>query len=491
MPDHEFEKRIQEKMAELRVSPSVPVWDRVEKKLDEKEKRRRSLLWVPLLAAALLGFYFFIDSRTAIDRDLNENVEKTQETTKLPLAERKIRRHADKKSLNPQDRVIKDPELVLDTTARLSTASVNEPVTSHKPSLAAKPPHVFKQVEAGKLPRVEKQFSGAVEDESIPGTITKGLKETPEQAREHEWKENAGNPDRETMEETDKPVVHSMLKVSTAPFNKIDVFKQVRSPLAQQRVMKQALRRKKGWQFGLALNVGRSHVNNGKLANFLKSETVMDRSVAYLSNTLTAPANQQAGMGYIPPSRLKPGAALSAGGYVQKELSSKIRLSAGVNYKLYSSSNRIGTGKDSVLPATSSRNSLEKIMVYRTGNSGSYNNLFHYIELPVYVNGRLINGRFPIYWNTGISYSRLVASNALHYDGNYRLYYKDNKLLQKNQLNLQAGLTTEILSTSPHPLLLGPEFSYGLTSLFKANNADPKHFLFLGLKASMPLNNRF
>ena len=69
MPDHEFEKNIQDKMAEFRLPPSEPVWDKVEQQLNKKDKRRRGLLWLPFLLAAAAGIYFINDWRVSSKAD--------------------------------------------------------------------------------------------------------------------------------------------------------------------------------------------------------------------------------------------------------------------------------------------------------------------------------------------------------------------------------------------------------------------------------------
>jgi hypothetical protein len=82
----------------------------------------------------------------------------------------------------------------------------------------------------------------------------------------------------------------------------------------------------------------------------------------------------------------------------------------------------------------------------------------------------------------------LLSSNALHYDRNLRVYYKNNKLLQKNQFSLSAALATKLLAGTTNPLMVGPEFSYSLSNLLKYKDDNPKHFFYVGLKTSIALN---
>src|SRR4051812_1738250 len=54
MQDNEFEKQVHKKMEELKLPPSEAVWNRVEATLQEK-RRRRGLLWVPVIFLFIVG----------------------------------------------------------------------------------------------------------------------------------------------------------------------------------------------------------------------------------------------------------------------------------------------------------------------------------------------------------------------------------------------------------------------------------------------------
>ena len=46
MQEQNFEKQVQQKMEELNLTPSTPVWQRVEQEIRKKKDRRRLVLWV-------------------------------------------------------------------------------------------------------------------------------------------------------------------------------------------------------------------------------------------------------------------------------------------------------------------------------------------------------------------------------------------------------------------------------------------------------------
>ena len=49
-----FEKEVQQKMEELKLRPSEPVWEKIEMAITPERKRKRSILWLSL-AVLLLG----------------------------------------------------------------------------------------------------------------------------------------------------------------------------------------------------------------------------------------------------------------------------------------------------------------------------------------------------------------------------------------------------------------------------------------------------
>src|SRR6478672_5620829 len=50
---NEFEKQVQQKMDELKLVPSEPVWQKVEMQIRKKKDRRRLIFWIPFLGLML------------------------------------------------------------------------------------------------------------------------------------------------------------------------------------------------------------------------------------------------------------------------------------------------------------------------------------------------------------------------------------------------------------------------------------------------------
>ena len=55
MQDQNFEKQVKQKMEELSLTPSEPVWQKVEEQIRKKRDRRRLLFWLPFTVLFLGG----------------------------------------------------------------------------------------------------------------------------------------------------------------------------------------------------------------------------------------------------------------------------------------------------------------------------------------------------------------------------------------------------------------------------------------------------
>ena len=66
MSDHEFERQVQQKMDELKFSPSANVWKGIEQDLDKDRKRRWGYVWWPAALLVLLagGYLFYSGNLT-------------------------------------------------------------------------------------------------------------------------------------------------------------------------------------------------------------------------------------------------------------------------------------------------------------------------------------------------------------------------------------------------------------------------------------------
>jgi hypothetical protein len=248
--------------------------------------------------------------------------------------------------------------------------------------------------------------------------------------------------------------------------------------------------KKRVLQWGVAFQGNRSGISNGNFSGLFSHAAVADVNNSFSQgNSAVSPGPS---MIYIPPSALRPGLGFSAGGYVKKHLGVRTSVSAGLQYSRASTSHKVGTRIDSsfVLRQVNSPEPKNIEEFYKPGSSNSYNNKYHFLTIPVTLQTKLTPKRsIPVYWDLGFSVSRLIATNALHFDGNARIYYRDISLFNRTQFNIQTGFPVGLVSKDRFNLKAGPHFEYGATNLIKKERSAGKHFLYIGLKASIDIFN--
>jgi hypothetical protein len=224
-------------------------------------------------------------------------------------------------------------------------------------------------------------------------------------------------------------------------------------------------------------------VNEGKFIDINRA-TVED--VAFRASF--APSNN--GVAYRPPpqytpSQLTPGFSFSAGVALQRQLSRKVSLNTGLNYLQLNTKNKVGVkvyGNQVVNNGTRGYLNVYNYYMLEEDGPSDYMNRYHYLELPVSVSIGLNRSRkLPVFVDAGISYSRLLGSNSLHFDGTTGVYYKNDRLLNDNQFAFTTGFTFKLFNRTKYPVLLGPSARYNVTRMLQKDVPGNKSFMTLGL----------
>jgi hypothetical protein len=128
-----FEKKVQEKLDELKLNPSAPVWEKIELQIQPEKKRRRGIFWIPVAVILLLGGGWWAlqtdtgeTTTTAQGIDHAINTTPTDEGKSLPINQSPV------KSSQKNNR-ISEPHLT-----DSSTVLLNRPASSSLPLPASK-----------------------------------------------------------------------------------------------------------------------------------------------------------------------------------------------------------------------------------------------------------------------------------------------------------------------------------------------------------------
>jgi len=224
---------------------------------------------------------------------------------------------------------------------------------------------------------------------------------------------------------------------------------------------------KSKWHFGFLISGGISHVGNQFLG----------LGYSPLDYSQSASSNGGPGSGggiQIPgPSKVKNSGAYTGGIFIEKDIS-KTKLSFGINYKVYNTSNNVGQKNDSTA-FIDARNAVNR-----------YHNHFNFIEFPLALKIQLGKSTtLPVFWEVGIIISQLLSSNALQFNSNSRVYFKDNSLLNKTQTGFSTGISTPLFSIQKNPILFGPYLYYGASHVANEGLYNKKHFVFIGLRTEI------
>jgi hypothetical protein len=232
------------------------------------------------------------------------------------------------------------------------------------------------------------------------------------------------------------------------------------------------------WSYGVSASGGISAVNEGKLIAF-NNATVEDVS------TVAPFAPQQP----YTPSSISPGITYSLGAFVQRALTNKWSLSVGLNYLQLNTHNKVGNEINSRAIVNNGNRGFYFVQSYFTidqDNTREYRNRYHFVEMPVELHLNINNSKkLPMYVNTGISVSRLIRSNSLHFDGTTGVYYRNDKLINRTQVATSAGFAVGLLNRTTRPIQVGPTVRYNVTKILQKDVSARTNFMSFGIDARM------
>ena len=458
---NEFEKQVQQKLGELDLVPTAPVWQNIEKQIRKDKERRRVIFWLPVGVLFLLGvgaWFWISGDDNAVPKP--ETAQTNEQRTEAPK-ENGVHEEANKElSSNPAETEVTNSskqnskETATVTLSKNNTAAPiikeqNQIKKSEQNSIVQQEPKVGKPIETGSgVEQKQARSEINTENKVVVTGILSGEKRT-------------------TVD--DQPSVSSPAISKTDSSKKKDtVVKDVVILDQPNEAARGSNASSKKWKLGLMGGLGFSGEGTGIDLNTEKS---MDQ----LSN----------GSAQAPPmqSSSKPGTpvnkefSFSIGMSVKKELSNRFSLVSGLTLNYYSSSRDVGEQmQDSTLPAG--------IFISRfylnTGQvANNVTSRYYFVSLPLMVDWRFISSE-SFHLQAGISIQQLISSNAIQYDPQKGIYYKDPSSLKKTQMFTSFNLGYEFSFKNKGSLMIGPSIQYGLNELSEKEN---KHLFFAGINA--------
>ncbi len=506
MPVNEFEKQVQQKMDELKFSPSAEVWTEVEKRIRREKKRRRIIFWW-LLPGLLLGgsiaIYFINENKkekhfTETSQQISTPKENTVETVTAdkemqapvtsPGAENdfaKQEKQGDKKDVQFNDQlenktVATKKVIAIAPEPAAASARRNQPVAKGE----QKKQQAVVNTQSDPVGKKENEIA------TVKETTAKQEKEKiiakDEKVNDQADKTIANEIEKKEEEVTGKteekkePVLADSAVVS----NKDDV-----RPDSANTSMPPVVQSKAKWEFGAGIRAGASGARWGSLLS------------GGLASFDASPSSQVGSGGTYTgaPVILKPprnGFSFGVEFFAQRELSKRTELRIAAGYDYFSTHIQTGNRVDSNLQVFNNiSNGAFVSNYYRPSFAGmptrEYTNRYHLAGLSATLNWKFIrSARFSMGWENSIGISRLLSANALHYDRNRLAYYNDFEPFRKTQVLVSSGLSFPLLQQKKWTMSFHPSVSFGLTPVLKRQDGPSSHFLNYGagLKFLFPRN---
>jgi cytoskeletal protein RodZ len=445
---NEFEKQVQQKMEELRLVPSDPVWEKVEMQIRKKKDRRAVIFWIPLLALVAVGLWFGIENYS----------NQTSSNQNTPLSPQSHSSNSPVTQNNSIDNSLPDTVDTKKPGSRTATGKTLSKTTSAhvdrkygiwKPKTATPAATTDKKGSSSATETVTVNAKAGVNDAEVP------LQKVTAPEKSQEEKETISNNEQKSAEQATAPVKHD--SASVAPSLK-----------------KHALAK---WKYNLVAMVGTSGLGRVEFYNGMKSASVYYSPSTGVSNS---GGNQFSSYG---PSAVEKGLAFAIAATAKKQLSRRMFFSSGLQYNYYSNTIQVGqqVPQNRILLGYS----VSRYFTAQSSVSQPYKNAYHFISVPADLDWQMLR-KHPLNLSLGLSFQYLLASNALRYDYTSQSYFHDMSALNRAQLFSAFALTYSV-PLKQRPLSFGPQIQYGFTRIEKGN--PDNHLFSYGLKAQWQLKN--
>ena len=473
MQENEFEKQVKEAMEGFRLTPSAPVWNRIEQQLPREKRRRRFIVFFFLFAGLGVSGYFLYNklnntstsSYTKDKRDIEKEVTAKKITADTELQQLLEKQQVAKVTVQEQK---KSATLVL-TFKNKEQRRVEQPFVTDKNEVAL---HSFNDKTSGELP-------GAITTNPVLQLNAKPSGEDGA-ALEMETVDNVQSADSTTNGITSIAVIH--------PDSSKEILSRDSLLMEAAQAKKETVKIKPAqkWQWGITAQYGRSDL----VENLLSLGSNFDK--AYDLNT---PQNNTGGGSYTEydfnvSRQVKAKNAFTIGLAIKRQLSTRSSLITGIEYTSLHTQIETGIKKDTTAifyynnDLSAQRTELNSF--YRPGYGYTYTNRYSFIQVPVVYEHQLNRSKkIKVNWNAGLSLSQMLSTNAIVFDYNNQAFYSNNKLFRKTQVGMLAGLKMQFSSGKHADIHLGPQFQYSLSNLFRSNNYGTQHLINYGLRATV------
>lgn len=502
MQENEFEKRVEDKLAGLKLPPSDGVWTAVEAELSKK-KRRRVIFFIFLLAGLGLAGY---TSYTLLDRSAKttlaneQNLPVRNESNNPPHSKNENVTRADndheKKNNIVTDEVKKEDNGQTAANTPLEEVKQTDSKIPGKAAVAKKEMIAVKDIKDQKVyNKKEKTVTPVTPDQKeVPGkkrnntddvaddVIKPGKQKNIVQQNDpaqpginsrNDQPEGADKDGRSELKKEDTTSVADTLKVYAAVDSSA-------ADLAKEESAQPKKIAAKKIKWGLDLSGGATFSRNQAFSVVNSGRVSAER--AYYNNSPLVSGTPQNPGGIEPPSSVNAGPAFKAGVFAEMNLSKRSSMAAGLRYAYLSERMKVGSYRDTFYVANAYSSTAITNGVYGPARQKTFTNTYHFIELPLSYQLLLSNPRkMQVLWNAGVIAAYLINTNSLAYDtASGGIYYKQPDVVNRFHFHLHTGLSFRFAAKKNFAWSVGPELSLDMTRLMKQDIFTRQRYLFYG-----------
>ncbi len=481
MADPDFEKQVQQKMEELKFTPSETVWKNIDAEIN-KERKRRPLFWLFFfLGLSVAGIVYYTsanhNNKSIATIDANKRATFSTTQNKKEVAVTAINKssesidsteYSNKLKINKNVNAINHSLVTINKKNKIRTKTINK-IESKKNKELNFSSNINKEKNNNREIIINKNKTSASKISSNKNEKNNDvLNDNIESVNKKETSINQSNNSTDSVKDK---------------IEKIDSIKNKNAIAANEKVITKdssinkavAKKDKKTKQnslikFGITAGAGFSGINSSLFKSALVAYPALNNTTPVTGNSASAIHN---------------GFSFNAGFFMQKNLSKRVSLSVGINYHYYSTTIKTGKYLDSSsFVYVPNANATSVNGYYANGNANTYTNHYHTIEIPLLINFQLNkNKNLPINWEAGITGLHLINTNALQFDNATGIYYKNNNLFNKTQASAATALTIGF-PFNGNILHIGPQLQYSFTNLQNKNTGNYQHLFFTGIKIS-------
>lgn len=478
MQENEFEKNLQHTLDGLQMQPTEEVWLKVKTQVEKKSSKKR-FAFLFLFLALLSTTLFFVNrfNTPANESQIAASASQPQASPKYKNREEPVNEEGHNTAVNNINTIPNNTKSQNERAAVVDVALENQNNIKANNTGASNLPF-----SNGTYTRqVKRKTNGALSATTVSPAVYEDNNNQEQVAAIEEPGFLSKTRHPEMLIETNGDV-ETKTGLQAANIKQIEITGIKKNIVADKKEEKTTTSSKKkknktaNRKWGLAFSAmgGMSVVSKGLAQNGF--------SLDYAGGGIGSSPNAGGG-NYSTPPVLNSGIGFTAGIGLYRQLSSSVKFTMGLQYSFNTLSFK--PGKPMVVDRVDS--------IFNTAGeyksiASSYNQKFHYLQLPVSISVKLGHiAKKEISIEAGATISRLLAGDVLEYNAALNRYVVDAGNLHKTIAGLSLSANINLAGADKPALYIGPQFNYQITPFSAAGLHANRRMGFVGIKVQKNL----